>query len=260
MYNQWSYSVDFISFNIPTINIDLCYYYIPNPSNKAATQIQLKPAQQPLFINLHDNEKTSVQAALDCIQQHNYGHLLELSHKKNRLISLVINNYPCQFDPNRIFTDTGIESTLKKYHCFSENNFFIAKQFSDIILQQIKTHNFPLLIALHNNENKAGNKENYNILSYYPHGDEAENTEDLYHNQAHCPDDFFITTERSLFNYIKNKKFNIILHKTTGVNDGSLSYYCALNKISYINVEARHGHYHQQQQMISLLFQYLESK
>ncbi|ODN42042.1 hypothetical protein [Piscirickettsia litoralis] len=251
MHNQWPHPVDSISLNIPDIKVDLLHYQIPNPTQP----------HQPLFINLHDNEKTSVYAALNCIQQQNSGRLFEISHEKNRLISVLIDNQPCRFDPNRIFTDIGIENTLKDQKCFSKKNQFILSQYAQSIIHQIYTHSFPLLIALHNNEDnlESESKENYSILSYFPNGDESANTEDLYQNPAHCPDDFFITTKKPLFDYLRLKKFNTVLHKNQGVNDGSLSYYCSTQNIPYINVEAQHGHQQQQQHMIHTLFTYLKT-
>ncbi len=92
---------------------------------------------------------------------------------------------------------------------------------------------------------------NYSIKSYLPEGDEAENTAEVYVTDRMDPDDFIYTTDKAFYDQIKAKDINVILQDNKRfVNDGSLSVYCGLNGIRYLNIEAQKGHFDEQLQLI----------
>jgi len=67
-------------------------------------------------------------------------------------------------------------------------------------------------------------------------------------------DDFILTTDRSLFNRIKEKNINVVCEDINAIrDDGSLSVYAARNKIPYVNIEAEHQHFDEQLQMLMVL-------
>ncbi len=65
--------------------------------------------------------------------------------------------------------------------------------------------------------------------------------------------DFILTTEKAFFNYLKQKKLNVVLQHPRPYDDGSLSVYAGKKKIRYINVEALHGHLDEQVRMLEAL-------
>jgi len=69
---------------------------------------------------------------------------------------------------------------------------------------------------------------------------------------------FFYVTERKHFDGLKAKGYNVVLQNNDAVtDDGSLSVYCGRQKITYINVEAEHGHKIEQERMLTDLLDLL---
>src|SRR5688572_25360199 len=61
------------------------------------------------FINLHDDENTSVKAGEHFISEYG-GSLLQLQHTGKRNFSFMLNGQTFSFDPNRIFTSNGLKA------------------------------------------------------------------------------------------------------------------------------------------------------
>ncbi len=66
-----------------------------------------------VMLNLHDDERTSVNAAQKILQR-NGGTLIRILNDSARLISFSIGNREFSFDPNRIFTLAGARESLQK--------------------------------------------------------------------------------------------------------------------------------------------------
>ena len=198
------------------------------------------------FINLHDDENTSVEAGLDFLSRYG-GTLLQLQHGGQRFFRFMLNGQSFAFDPNRIFTPAGVRATLQKQGLYREDAANEIKKVADSLLIQY-VDDKKLVIALHNNSERG-----LSILSYKKGGFEAKNAARLYINRAMNPHDFILTTDVSFFNYIKRKKINVILQDQRPADDGSLSVYAAQKKIPYINIEALHGHLIEQIRMLDAL-------
>jgi hypothetical protein len=199
-----------------------------------------------VYINLHENEQTAVEAAREVLCC-TCGTLIELKSKGGRLISFGHDNQIYTFDPNRIFTRTGIQRTLKEYGPFSEMAAQIVGDLAATIIRQIQMHHPRLVVALHNTTG------DYSIESYLAGGICENDMEDIFVNHSYSKADFFFTTSRSHFERIKEEKYNVILqHNKRMLDDGSLSVYCA-GRIPYINVEALHGHRQEQLQMLEFI-------
>jgi hypothetical protein len=103
-----------------------------------------------VFINVHDNEKTSVHAAREYLLP-NGGKLITIYNKGQRFLSFRLKGKLYYFDPNRIFSEAGRRSTLKllsaKYSESAENEL---SYFADKILTNY-IDSSKLVIALHNN-------------------------------------------------------------------------------------------------------------
>ena len=100
---QYSYSQDYININTYNIGNETLHFhsatYYPYSSDVS-------------FINLHDDENTSVEAANDFLSKYG-GALLQLKHTGKRNFNFILNGQSFSFDPNRIFTEKGIKATLQ---------------------------------------------------------------------------------------------------------------------------------------------------
>ncbi len=209
---------------------------------KTSVSLQLteygKEPQKVIYLNLHENETTSVLAAKDYLSTKN-GYLIAVKQSGNRNLTFTQKGMKFQFDPNRMFTKPGRISTLKllnkKYLDAAEET---VEEFSDKIISRIR--NARLVVALHNNTNGKP-------LS-------ANSYKNRYINPAMDADDFILTTEKSIYEQLKAKKINTVWETTsTSIDDGSLAYYCSQKNIPYVNVEAQHGHRSQQLKLLNAL-------
>lgn len=199
-----------------------------------------------VYFNMHDNENTAVEAAKEVIAKYG-GTLIELRNNGKRLVNFSLEDKQFTFDPNRIFTVTGIRETLKRngeYTTEAEketNNF--AQKLKDFI------KNYRLIIAVHNNTNG-----NYSIESYKKDREFGKDAKLVNIKSEMDIDDFFFVTDKNIFEILKEKNQNVVLQDNSNVtDDGSLSVYCGKNKIPYINVESEHGHFREQTRMLEIL-------
>jgi len=200
------------------------------------------------LVNLHDNENTSVEAALALVDSLG-GRILQLKHTGERNIQFTLAATNFEIDPNRIFTDTGTKATLIRYSQFSENAHREVRTLARQIVDSLDRH---MIVTLHNNS-----EDNYSSLSYL---DEYKtDAAAVYINPNRDPDDFFFVTTRDLFDQFKKLGYNTVLQNNeTMTDDGSLSVLAGHQDIPYINVEAQHGHLKEQIEMLFVLVKVLE--
>lgn len=230
--SQDSVSISKYTIGEDTLGLHLTVYY-PHTSSVG-------------FINLHDDENTSVEAGIDFISKYG-GSLLQLQHSGKRRFTSLVNADTFSFDPNRIFTESGIRETLTRKGIYQENAAFAVKNLADSILKNF-VDDKKLVIALHNTRERG-----LSILSYIRGGFEYKNAARVYMNRSMDPHDFVLTTEAQVYHHLKRKKINVVLQHPTPGDDGSLSVYAARKKIPYINVEALHGHFEEQVRMLEAL-------
>jgi hypothetical protein len=216
----------------------------------AAIQIvtdSFSPANQSiLYLNVHEDEQTSVQAATKHLQAVG-GTLIRLQHSGGRNIGFEFGNRNYLFDPNRIFTSTGRKDNLNKLSHFDAKADSIISGFANIILQPVLQA--AIVVALHNNTNN-----NFSILSFKKGGKEAKNASRLYINPKMDVDDFVLTTETTIFNFLKRKQISVVLQNNKHcIDDGSLSVYCGKKGIPYVNIEAQDVHEAEQLNIINTL-------
>jgi hypothetical protein len=213
---------------------------------KMITDSFLSQNPKILFLNLHEDESTSVAAATAHLQIVG-GKLIRLQHIGDRNIRFSFQGKNYLFDPNRIFTSAGRKDNLNKLSYFNATADSIIADFANIVLQPV--HQAKLVVALHNNTNN-----NFSILSFKKGGKEAKNASKLYINPKMDVDDFVLTTELTVFSFLKKKNINVVLQNNRNcVDDGSLSVYCGKRGIPYINIEAQDGHLDTQIQIIRTL-------
>ena len=195
------------------------------------------------FVNLHDDENTSVKAALVVIDSIG-GRLIELRHSGERNIRFEMSSSTYEFDPNRMFTDKGTKKSMKKFGPFSKKAHSNIRALAQHLIDSLDLR---MIVTLHNSSD-----ENYSSLSYL---DEYKNdAAEVFINPERDPDDFFFVTTEVLFDKFKNLGYNTVLqNNATMTDDGSLSVLAGRQGIPYINVEAQHGHFDEQVEMLFTL-------
>lgn len=205
-----------------------------------------------VLISLHSNETTAIDAARIFIEKEG-GLFLELLNYDQRLIEFNEAGKKFVFDPNRIFTPAGRIANLKLNKSYNRIVAQQVQKFARFILAEIPGNK--TIIAVHNNT-----EGNYTINDYKK-GNILENDAELiYQNPALDEDDFFLTTDLSLFKSLKANEFNVVLqHKSKAKDDGSLSIYCARSNRPYVNIETEHEHLDEQQKMLTALQDILDN-
>jgi len=200
-----------------------------------------------VFLNLHENEQTSVLAAKEILKNES-GILLELKSRKERLISFTKGEELYIFDPNRMFSVAGIKCSLEEYSTYEPQIANEILLFAKWILKEISEHEPRWLVALHNTSG------DYSIEGYLKGASYEKDAADLFVNAKRHKGDFFFTSDREAFIKIRNSGFNVVFQNNDLViDDGSLSVYCGQNGIPYINIEALHGHLEQQMEMVEFI-------
>ena len=207
------------------------------------------PAGKVVFLKLHDNETTAELAAVEIIKSKG-GKLITVENDEKRTLKFNDDGNNYEFDPNRMFSKTGITLTLKRFGSYHSSIVPVIEKFSENIISKIST--YPYVIAVHNNTN-----DNYSLLDYKA-GDLKRDALAVYQNPEQDIDDFVFTTDKSLFDYLQAQKVNVVLQNNRSVtNDGSLSYYYGKTKKFYVNVEAQVGHKEEQVMMIGKVLEFL---
>lgn len=213
--------------------------------------------EQPgiMFIHVHENEKTAVEAANKMLDKYNRGCFVTWQAKNDRYVTFAIEADSFKFDPNRIYTEKGRTATLKANGIFTEKGSEAVKNVADVFLEKY-IDTMRLVVALHNNTDGGG----LTIKSYKKGGDYANDAKLVNVNPLKDEDDFFLTTDIKIYHFLKKKGFNVLLQDNEKVtDDGSLSVYAATKKIPYLNVEAQHGHLEQQLQMLDVVQELIDA-
>jgi len=199
----------------------------------------------------HHSETTCVEAARAVMKKRG-GKLVQIINGGRRDIIFRLSGVEYGFDPNRIFTEAGIKATLANKQIrgnYSPETYRAVYEFAEQVLFSLREMRVGPLIALHNNTPGA-----YSMLSYAPGGKLAGQASDFNVNKEMSPDDFFLVTTRRFFARLKAAGYNVVLQsRAKMVDDGSMSVYCALWGIPYINVEAQSGHLAVQTKMLEAL-------
>ena len=199
----------------------------------------------PTMLNVHDDEDTSVAAGQVIIEQSG-GRLIALTHSGKRHVRFSLEGERYAFDPNRIFSDTGIGETLAAQSRWSEPAHRAVKQFAALYLESFALDREPVIIALHNTEDGT-----YSVRSYLPGAEHAATAAAIHASEQRSKFDFFYVTDRRFFDHLKRSDFNVVLQNNAQVpDDGSLSVHFARRGIPYLNIEAEQGHLNAQIDMV----------
>jgi LAS superfamily LD-carboxypeptidase LdcB len=198
------------------------------------------------YVWVHHNEKSAgktLEYALDTYGGHSV--YIENSDKRNMYIRSGNRNYG--IDPNRIFTDNGLELYFQKYYpnsSRSTRNSITSrvKKIRQEILDNLDWNENKYLIALHSNRPNS----KFSILEY-----NKKNMFLTYMNPSHNPKNLFYTTSLDDYYFFKSKNYNVVYQRTSE-DDGSLSVYAAQKNLPYINIEVEEGFDDEQKEMFDL--------
>lgn len=200
-----------------------------------------------IYLSLHSNETTSVQAAMSVLSSKG-GTLIKIENGDQRVIRFRFRGIIYGFDPNRIFSSIGIKETLEENGRSSPEAIDETEKFTRRILMLLPKKS-SCIIALHNNTDEA-----YSVKSYLPGGERKYEAKAVYADSLQDVDDIVYTTDSLLFQKMAKNRFNAIWQDNINARrDGSLSVYCGERKIRYINIETEHGKLKQYRQMLEKL-------
>ena len=200
-----------------------------------------------VFINLHDDEITSVDAAKRVLEEYG-GLLIEVENNAQRNIRFKLDRFFYQVDPNRIFSEEGIKKSLEQLGITSGKAVDEVEKLGQRIIQLIPEE-AKCIIALHNNT-----PDLFSVAEYASGNKRSVDCKKVYISPEQDTDDFFLTTDNNIYEKLADKGFNTILQDNKNcTEDGSLSVYCGKKSIRYVNCETEHGKAEQYYEMIKAL-------
>lgn len=200
------------------------------------------------FINVHDDEDTSVRAALEVIGRHG-GRVFELQHGDVRNITFGLDGTAYVFDPNRMFTDAGARMTLEQLGPYSDAAHRAVRTFAREVIRRIDPAASDTVITVHNTMSGQ-----FSAASYRPGGEYGHDAADVTIHDGSDPLDFFYVTVPDLHERLSAAGFNSVLQDDEGArDDGSLSVFATRERLPYVNCEAWIGHLETQVAMLLAL-------
>ncbi|MFB0516459.1 MAG: hypothetical protein ACETWG_07635 [Candidatus Neomarinimicrobiota bacterium] len=203
---------------------------------KVWVKVYQRPGSNLNFVNLHDNENTSAEAAKAYIRAHG-GRLLELVHGRGRTVVIRRNGVLHYFDPNRMFTEKGLRQSLDYFHNLTEENVALASGFAHKVAGLIGLKQNEAVIAVHNNTNGKLTIHDFKPGEWY-----GDDTRDVFISPAEDPDNFFFTNSPALYRALKTLRYNVALMKLNPPDRGTLGNAVNNRGGIYVLVEAEHGH------------------
>lgn len=229
------------------------YHYILGSTQVAVQVSTFGDRKNIVMLNVHDDEITSVEAARNVLENTG-GILVNINNNYERLMSFTLHGKTWVFDPNRIFTRNGIVNNLAKLNNACALPAVKAIEgFARFLLSKIPRTS--TLIALHNNDHR-----NFSIGSYLDDAKYKKNVQAIHSNDNHDEDNFFLTTDRKLYQTLRVSGFNVILQHKKADDDGSLSVYFGRRNKSYVNVEAEIGKVKEQEYMIGRVVSWINKE
>ncbi len=207
------------------------------------------------LLNLHDDEGTSVEAALDVVRQRG-GRVVELAHSGDRNLTFTVGGRDYTADPNRMFTAAGRRRTLASLSAADPSALDALAALADQVLDAYTAAPTPVVVTLHNNT-----PGRYSARSYQAGGEYATDAAAVTVRPGSDPDDFFFVTDQALYDALVGRGFNAVLQDNdAATDDGSLSVWAAREGVPYVNVEAAHGHRAEQTRMVDALLTVLAER
>ncbi|HVK96699.1 MAG TPA: hypothetical protein VM368_02725 [Flavisolibacter sp.] len=224
-----------------------------NLGNRIVSFQEFKGKKKAPFIllSVHSNERTGIETAEAFSQEHKVP-FFQILNENKRMIEFSNNEKKFSVDPNRIYTDEGVRASLSKNGNYDTSDFVLLQQFNKFILEKLDPDK--VLIAMHNNT-----EGEYDINRYLK--DLKADADSVHVNEKIDADDFFLTTDATIFCRLKCLNYNVILQNNSGAaDDGSLSVLYGKRNLPYVNIEAQHGHKEEQVRMLNDLIKVLKEQ
>lgn len=254
IYPDAQESIQFLKPDAPKVPVTEKTIFYKLAENTVPIRIQQYGDRNGIvFINLHDDEITSVDAAKRILEEHG-GMLIEVENNAQRNIRFRLGQYFYKVDPNRIFSKEGVKKSLNELGRTSARAIDEASKLGERIVELIPAET-ECVIALHNNTPGF-----FSAIEYTPGNKRDVDSKTVYLNPEQDADDFFLTTDDALYEKLVDKGFNTILQDNKNcTEDGSLSVYCGKKNTRYVNCETEHGKTGQYYQMMQTLLSLLNS-
>lgn len=199
-----------------------------------------------IYFHPHENEHGSAVVTRHVIRESG-GRLIEIRSQGERLITFKLKGSTYSFDPNRMFTDAGLESSLAHFAPTPAAAFDTARNLRHVVLKLLGNGKTPI-IAVHNDSDT-----NISALSYRKGGPLESQAAKVAINPKEQPQNFFVVLDDELFKRLHHAGFNAVLKSPDAPDDGSLSYLCQQNQWTFVTVEAAENEMDQQERMLETL-------
>jgi len=196
-----------------------------------------------VYFHPHENEHGSAVVTRHAIRERG-GRLVEIRSEGDRLITFRVKGATYSFDPNRMFTDIGLEHSLSHFGPSSPPAVECARLLRDAVIKQLGGGKTPI-IAVHNNA-----EGDISVLAYRKGGALAEHAARVAVNPKEKPHNFFLVLDETIFKRLHHAGFNTVLQSPDSPDDGSLSVFCQQHNWPYINIAAAESDINQQQRML----------
>ncbi len=213
-----------------------------------------RPGSGLVFVNLHDNENTCVDAAMLFLASHG-GRLIELRHGRGREVVIRRAGRMYTFDPNRMFSIEGLRKSLAHSNNISDDDLVLATGFAAKVIALIAPTKDVPVIAIHNNS-----PDKLTIRDFMPGEWYGPDSRAVHIARDRDPDDFFFTNSPGLYESLAGMDHNVALMAKRPPDRGTLGNY--INSLGglYIIVEAEHGHIQEQTLMLQDLGSVLQNR
>ncbi|MFC3094919.1 hypothetical protein DRW07_17590 [Alteromonas sediminis] len=229
--------------------------FTPQPDIALEIKGTLSQKSPWVFFAPHENENVVNDYVTEQVREKG-GAYVVLKQNNQRGIALKFGEDVVVVDPNRIFTQRGIQASIRKSNLnkkISEDLFEKATEraymLGQFIVENLGGKNTSMTwIATHNNTQGYTGDGNtgYGTISinrYQKKLSEAAAYLADVHNAGKDEDDLFFVTEQPHFDAMKQAGYNTVLQHPQVAwledeDDGSLSVYAEMLGINYINIEA----------------------
>ena len=199
------------------------------------------------WVHLHENEQTAIRAVESLPDSAGFC-LTSWKHAGTRNAEFTLAGKNYRFDPNRIYTAKGIEASLRNLGNYSVSAARKVEQLAQNFIAE-NIDGKKIIVALHNNTPDGG----LHINAYASGSSYAKEALKVHINHQQDPDNFFFTTSSEFFDFLQKANQNVVLQNNAEMtDDGSLSVYCGIRDIPYLNIEAEHQQVEAQREMILL--------
>lgn len=187
-------------------------------------------AKNYVLVGLHSNEAASL-ASMQSFSRATGAYFLQLQNNNNQKIVGSFLDKKISFDPQKIFTDWGRKEHLKDNNCWTKFIDLKVEQFSQFLLNELPYDK--AVVSLHTHHART-------IKDYSSKKSLAKQVKSLHRDATKHVAAYFITTDDSIFEKLKQLQYNVVLlHPKKVVNDGDLAVYCVRSKRPYVQIEAR---------------------